>query len=136
MIPFLRISDTPNTDIVSVDCPTCPVNMSCFSGKSGTGWRFDCCGMATMDLGDNTVLVDCQINEFIDKHWANEFTFCPLCSGAIMEVELAKTKNALGTNYYLPTVHAKFPLAERLMRLRRCHKEASALARSIKNEEN
>jgi len=139
VIPFLQIPDTPDTDITPVDCATCPINMSCLTGKSGTGWRFDCCGMAAMRLGDDTVIVDCQINEFRDERLPSDgFGLCPLCSSAIMEVELAKTNDAVGINYYLPTVHAKFPLVERLMNLRKRHQKAQdarALAWSIENEE-
>lgn len=139
MLPFLRISDTPDADVVPVDCPTCPINMSCLTGRSGTGWRFDCCGTAVMRLGGDTVMVDCQINEFRDERRSGGFDPCPLCSGAIMEVvELAEPGVAVGTNYYLPTVHARIPLAKRLTRLRARHREAKdgrALARSIENEE-
>lgn len=138
MIPFLQISDTPDADIVPVDCATCPINMSCLTGKSGTGWRFDCCGTAVMTLGNGSVMVDCQINQLRDERRSGGFGPCPLCTGSIMEaVELARL-TATVTNYYLPTVHAKIPLAERLARLRERHqavKDGRALARSIENEE-
>lgn len=41
-------------------------------------------------------------------------------------VELARGVPFASENYYLPTVHAKFPLAERLASLRRRHQEALA----------
>lgn len=139
MFPFLRISDTPDADIVPVDCPACPINMSCFTGRSGTGWRFDCCGTAVMSLGGDTVIVDCQINEFRDERRSGGFGLCPLCSGSIMEVvERSKLDLAAATIHYLPTVHARIPLAERLTRLRTRHRAAKAdraLARRIENEE-
>jgi hypothetical protein len=138
VIPFLQVSDTPDADIVPVDCATCPINMSCLTGRSGTGWRFDCCGSAVMSLGVDTVMVDCQINEFRDDRRSTGFGLCPLCSGSIMEaVELARL-TATVTKYYLPTVHAKIPLASRLITLRERHqaaKDRRALARSIENEE-
>ncbi len=136
MTPFIRISDTPDADIVPVDCPTCPVNLSCLTGRSGTGWRFDCCGTAVLDLGNDMVMVDCKINEFRDERH-QRFGLCLLCSGAIMEVEELGGL-AVGTNYYLPTVHARIPLADRLKTLRARHqgvKDERALARSTENEE-
>jgi hypothetical protein len=129
MLPFLRIPETPDEDVVAVDCPSCPVNLSCLTGRSGTGWRFDCCGTAAMSVRGGTVLVDCQINEFRDERASSDHGDCPLCTGGIMEaVELTRgIPPALATvNYYLPTVHSKFPLAERLASLRRRHQEALA----------
>lgn len=140
MIPFLRISDTSDADIVPVDCPTCPINMSCLTGKSGTGWRFDCCGTAVMTLGNDSVIVDCQINQLRDERRLDAFGLCPLCSGAIMEAAnlVERNKAGAGAVQYLPTIHAKIPLTERLARLRERHqavKDGRALARSIENEE-
>lgn len=126
MLPFLRIPETRDEDVVVVDCPTCPVSLSCLTGRSGTGWRFDCCGMAAMSVRGGTVMIDCQINEFRDER-ASSGSVCPLCTGAIMEaIELARGNPAAAESYYLPTAHAKFPLAERLASLRRRHQEALA----------
>lgn len=126
MLPFLRIPETRDEDVAVVDCPTCPVSLSCLTGKSGTGWRFDCCGMAAMSVRGGTVMIDCQINEFRDER-ASSGSACPLCTGGIMEaIELARGNPAATESYYLPTVHAKFPLAERLASLRRRHQEALA----------
>ena len=127
MLPFLRIPETRDEDVAVVDCPSCPVSLSCLTGKSGTGWRFDCCGTAAMSVRGGTVMIDCQINEFRDERTSSQFGLCPLCSGGIMEaVELARKDPAATENYYLPTVHAKFPLTERLASLRRRHQEALA----------
>ncbi len=127
MLPFLQIPETRDEDIVVVDCPSCPVNLSCLTGRSGTGWRFNCCGMAAMGVRGGTVFIDCQINEFRDERATSDPSFCPLCTGGIMEVvELSRGNPSASESYYLPTVHAKFPLAERLASLRRRHQEALA----------
>lgn len=127
MLPFLRIPETPDEDVVAVDCPSCPVNLSCLTGKSGTGWRFNCCGTAAMSVRDGTVMVDCQINRFKDERTSSDPSYCPLCTGGIMEAaELSRGNPSASVNYYLPTVHAKFPIAERLANLRRRHQEALA----------
>lgn len=127
MLPFLRIPETRDEDVAVVDCSSCPVSLSCLTGRSGTGWRFDCCGTATMAIQGGFVFVDCQINEFRDERASSNHGPCPLCTGGIMEaVELARENPAAVENHYLPTVHAKFPLAERLASLRRRHQEALA----------
>lgn len=127
MLPFLRIPETRDKDVVAVDCPSCPVNLSCFTGRSGTGWRFDCCGTAAMSVRGGTVLIDCQINEFRDERIPHGHGPCSLCTGGIMEaVELSRGNPSAPTIYYLPTVHAKFPLTKRLVSLRRRHQEVLA----------
>lgn len=138
MIPFIQVPDTADADIVPVDCPTCPVNLSCLTGTSGTGWRFTCCGTAVLDLGLYTVMVDCQINAFRDEHDRSIFDPCPLCSGAIMEVVALAEPNTSKGMRYLPTVHAKFPLVKRLTVLRHRDQEVKrrrTLVPCIKNEE-
>lgn len=127
MLLFLQIPETCDEDVVAVDCPSCPVNLSCFTGKSGTGWRFDCCGTAVMDVRGGIVLIDCQINEFRDERTSSDGSPCPLCTGGIMEAaELSRGHPSAPVNYYLPTVHSKFPLVERLAGLRRRRQEALA----------
>ncbi len=134
MLPFLRIPNTSDEDIVVVDCPSCPVNLSCLTGKSGTGWRFDCCGTAGMDIRGGQVMIDCGINQFVrDEHIALNRDKCPLCTGGIMEaVELSQRNPFALVNYYLPTVHSKFQLAERLTNLRRRRQEALAQTEETK----
>jgi hypothetical protein len=132
MLPFLRIPETPDEDVVAVDCPSCPVNLSCLT-QSETQWRFDCCGSAALAVRDGTVLIDCQINAFKGTVVPSSFTPCPLCTGGIMEaVELARSNPGASMSYYLPTVHAKFPITERLASLRRRHQEALAWAGETK----
>lgn len=127
MLPFLRIPETRDEDVVVVDCPSCPVSLSCLTGRSGTGWRFDCCGMAVMAVRDGFVFVDCRVNEFRDERASSDHGLCPLCTGGIMEMAELTRGNPFETeNYYLPTVHAKFPIVERLASLRRRHQEALA----------
>lgn len=128
MLPFLRIPETPDEDVAVVDCPSCPVNLSCLPGGSGTGWRFDCCGTAVMNVRDGQVMIDCKINQFFrDEHIALNREKCPLCTGGIMEAaELSRGNPSATVNYYLPTIHARFSLAERLAALRRRHQEALA----------
>ena len=80
-----------------------------------------------MSVCDGTVLIDCQINEFRDERTPRGQGFCPLCTGGIREaVELARENPAATMTYYLPTVHAKFPIVERLASFRRRHQEALA----------
>src|SRR5678816_1897068 len=127
VLPFLRIPEIYDKDVIVVDCPTCPVSLSCLTGRSGTGWRFDCCGTAIMAVRDGFVFVDCQINEFRDERASSDHGPCPLCTGGIMEAaELTRGNPAVAENYYLATVHAKFPLAERLANLRQRRQEALA----------
>jgi hypothetical protein len=129
VLTFLQLVEIPPAQIVPVDCPTCPINMSCIAGSGGTGWRFDCCGSSGFTLQEGTLFVDCGINRFEQHDKAKEFRTCPVCNGGIMEVVEAGRWGELqmGTNYYLPTVHARIRLADRLILLR--EKQAQARLR-------
>lgn len=128
MLPFLRIPDVRDEDVAVVDCPTCPVSLSCLPGGSGTGWRFDCCGTAVLDIGNGMVMIDCRINQFVrNDHLTLNRDRCPLCTGGIMEaVMLSGNSPTTSPYYYLPTTHATFPILDRLASLRRRHQEALA----------
>lgn len=125
MLTFLQLVDAPADGINPVDCPTCPINMSCISGRGGTGWRFDCCGSSGFRLQDGTLFVDCGINRFEQHDKAKEYPTCPVCNGGIMEVAEAGRRGEfqVGNNYYLPTVHARVDLADRLALLRSKQRE-------------
>lgn len=85
-----------------------------------------------MSVHGGTVLIDCQINEFRDERTCSNAE-CPLCTGGIMEaVELTRGIPFAPANYYLPTVHAKFPLAERLASFRRRYQETLASTEETK----
>lgn len=139
MLTFLQLVETGIEEIKPVDCPTCPINMSCIAGAGGTGWRFDCCGSSGFALQGGTLFVDCGINRFERHDKSGEFPTCPVCNGGIMEVAEAGSRGELqvGTNYYLPTVHARVSLADRLDLLRRKRLEARQrldLAQDPKNK--
>ena len=128
MLTFLQVIKMTAKEVVPVDCPTCPVSMACVAGIGGNGWRFDCCGSTGIPVENGTLFVDCAINRFERHHKVKDFPRCPVCSGGIMEVIEAARRGELasvGMNYYLPTVHAVVPLADRLVLLRRKHREAT-----------
>ncbi len=94
-----------------VDCGTCPVNIACALERGGTGWTFDCCRSTSVDTSEGILIIDCQLHRFEQSATARDCKVCPLCSGDLMTVALRDPRNA---NHYVPTVHAKIPLAERL----------------------
>lgn len=108
-----------------VDCGSCPVNMACAVGQGGNGYVFDCCraaGFETTENGKRVIyVIDCQNHAFEQTPLAKECTLCPLCSGGIMEVAL---RDVHQSNRYLPTVHAKVPVAERVKLFRKSVEEA------------
>lgn len=139
MLTFLQLVDTPIDKVELVDCPTCPINMSCIAGSGGSGWRFDCCGSSGFKLQDGTLFVDCGINRFEQHDKAKKYPTCPVCNGGIMEVvELVQRGNFVeNSNYYLPTVHARVSLANRLALLRSKQREVTHrfdLAQDPKNK--
>jgi hypothetical protein len=98
-----------------VDCGNCPVNMACALGQGGNGYTFDCChatGFQT-EVDGRTVmyLIDCQRHAFEQNRFAKMCKLCPLCSGDIVEVAM---RDISQSNVYLPTVHAKVPVADRV----------------------
>jgi hypothetical protein len=116
-----RIGDALHTRVENiqrtiVDCGTCPVSLECIVGRSGNGWRFDCCGAAALEVpvddgGRVLLIVDCAANRFAQRERAPDFNVCPLCSGDIVKSNL----NDIGDHHrYLPTVHAKHQPGVRL----------------------
>lgn len=110
-----------------VDCGTCPVSMVCAVGEGGNGYVFDCCrsvGFETTENGKRVLyVIDCQNHQFAQTSLAKECKLCPLCSGGIMEVVLRDIGHS---NRYLPTVHAKVPVAERVALFRKAAVAAKA----------
>lgn len=110
---------------VPVDCGTCPVSMACAVGQGGNGFVFDCChavGYNAWEDGEGVLyVIDCQNHGFEQVSLAKECFLCPLCSGGIMEVVL---RDVSQSNRYVPTVHAKVPLAERVALFRKTAEEA------------
>lgn len=108
-----------------VDCGTCPVNMACAVGEGGNGYVFDCCRAAGFETTENgkriLYVIDCQNHQFEQTFLAKECKLCPLCSGGIMEVVL---RDVSQSNRYLPTVHAKVPVTERVALFRTAAEQA------------
>lgn len=132
-----RIGDVLHTRIenvkrTTVDCGTCPVSLQCVAADQGNGWKFDCCGAAAVEIrtddGYVLLIMDCADNRFRPREIAAEFSTCPLCSGDVVKSDLFE----LGEHHrYLPTVHAKVPLATRLEVWRVAMPEALDLKKRI-----
>jgi hypothetical protein len=111
-----------------VDCGTCPVNLACAVGKGGNGFVFDCCHATAFEMMEGEkrrlLVIDCQKHAFEQTELAKDCKSCPLCSGDIMEVVL---RDVSQNNRYVPTVHAKVPLADRVKLFRTKLEEAKAI---------
>lgn len=139
--PGLRLADAvrmkdADVEAFRVTCETCPVSMQCIVGQGGTGWTFDCCGSTTIYLTEEEskariLLVDCGKHNFERQESTKACKQCALCSGGIMEVEA----RGMANHRYLPTVHAKVPVAERLRVLRQKLPEVEEKLRLERDEE-
>lgn len=111
---FLDLLDTKRLP-KPVDCGTCPVSVACAVNQGGNGYVFDCCRSAGFETTENDervlYIIDCQRHQFEQGERAKQCTLCPLCSGGIIEVVV---RDSSQSNRYVPTVHAKVPLAERV----------------------
>jgi hypothetical protein len=112
-----------------VDCGTCPVSLKCVLGQDGTGWTFNCCRATAVNVttGDGRsvkVVVDCAKHAFEQKPEAASFIRCVLCSGEIMDTEVRAARNHGSSYLYLPTVHAKVPVGDRVTLWKRTHARA------------
>lgn len=94
-----------------VDCGTCPVSIACAAGEGGNGFTFNCCRSTAVEYSGVLLIIDCQNHAFEQSEIAKECTCCPLCSGGIMEVVARDLGN---TNRYVPTVHAKYSVTDRV----------------------
>ncbi len=94
-----------------VDCGTCPVSIACALERGGTGWTYNCCRSTAVEVDGTILIIDCQRHRFEQTATATACKVCPLCSGDLMTIALRDPEDA---NQYVPTVHAKIPLAERL----------------------
>ncbi len=98
-----------------VDCGTCPVSMQCIAGDGGNGWKFDCCGAAAVEVitdeGRVLLVMDCAENRFERNVRAEEFKECGLCN---CDVVMTHFLGMSDHHRYVPTVHAKVPVRERL----------------------
>lgn len=120
-----------------VDCGTCPVSLQCATADGGNGWKYDCCGSASIDAadGDDRVLLimDCANNRFAQRENASEIRTCPLCSGDIVKSDLL----GMGDHHrYVPTVHAKVAVSVRLQTWKKARPAALDLAKRIKARTN
>lgn len=95
----------------TVDCGTCPVSLQCIAGNGGNGWRFQCCGSTAVEVDGHLLIMDCQENRFEQKQHISELKICPLCSGDLVKAHLLGMSDH---HRYMPTVHTKVPLKERL----------------------
>lgn len=123
MVKFLNALK-PDVALEPVNCGGCPASFTCLADSSdnpGNGYRFNCCGAVGVDVPDpqapdddtRTMLavLDCQRNSFYQNRTAAKVKACPLCTGEIIEAAL---RGHADDHYYVPTVHAKKPLADRL----------------------
>lgn len=111
MKPFLDVMEDPAPEIV--DCGSCPVSMACAVGQGGNGFTFDCCRATAVEMPEATLIIDCQQHQFEQSALATECKLCPLCTGDIMVVAL-RDAAASTKNRYVPTVHAKVAIGDRV----------------------
>lgn len=114
MKTFLEAFENPPEP---VNCGACPVNVDCALGNRGNGWTYSCCGVSAIDTDRAVIVVDCQHHTFFQCNDAKLCIKCPLCTGDIVLISRldAAEYGGSGSNvFYVPTVHAKVPLKERL----------------------
>jgi len=108
----------PLKEITPVDCSTCPVSMLCQEGQGGAGYVCDICGATGVYVDEpepgafpkNLLVMDCGKHRFETLEGKGKMPDCGLCTGDQMELLL---RNEHAVNHYVPTVHARVPLAER-----------------------
>lgn len=113
---FLQSIDDPPAPVT---CGACPVSMWCAAEKGGTGWTYDCCGSTSFDqtIGEpwrSILVIDCGRQRLGQAPAAKDCRSCPLCSGDIVAFAVELEDDPSTTYEYLPTVHARVPLADRL----------------------
>ena len=112
-----------------VDCGTCPVSIQCVLSDGGTGWRYDCCGSAAVEVpGPILLILDCQKNTFRQSERAEDMPRCPLCDGDLVKSHVLGMS---GGHHYVPTVHAKHPPRVRLALFKKTLPIALALKAEI-----
>lgn len=109
---FVTLSDA-EAEAARVTCETCPVNMSCMAGQGGTGYVVACCDATSMCLQEKpkrVLIIDCAKHRFERTTDTKSIKKCGLCSAGVLQIDARN----LEAQYYLPTVHAKVPVTERL----------------------
>lgn len=113
-----------------VDCGSCPVSLACAVGEGSTGYTFNCCHSTAVEYGAEVseegirtlLIIDCQNHGFEQNEYASECVSCPMCTGAVMETA---HRELTDRHRYVPTVHAKFSVGDRV----RVWRKALAAAR-------
>lgn len=109
---FVTLSNE-EAEAARVTCATCPVNLSCMSGQGGTGYVVACCDATSMVLQEKPkrlLIIDCAQHRFERTVDTKNIKKCGLCSAGVLQIDARN----LQAQYYLPTVHAKVPVKDRL----------------------
>lgn len=119
--------------IEPVDCGTCPVTMDCAVEQGGNGYTYRCCdatGFQTVDEDGQPILlmIDCTHHKFYRSEHTTQLPACPLCSGNAIAIAML----GVGTPArWVPTVHARFSIKDRLNAFKKATPAAKTLVDKI-----